>query len=509
MALKEPLHVLLIIQCMAIVKCSTLDACFSHHVNITSMPVTITSLNNEGISRDRQDIISGCTFDLYVQEGNAISVEILRSSASDIYSYVYFEDLNNSDSQCLKRYVLTSLNATPCNTIVAYKACRLHLRNSHVSLNLKGVAIVISECTGSSNLGSPWLPLSDRSIIPRCQMSAYDSKITHPGRRLTFDGSIITCPRKCKCTLGYRNLSILCNVVTNSAEILVVYDQRNEYLSYKLIGLSTISSNALFGIHSVKFFHFTANRLTALDAGTFKGLSEMHHLALDFNCLTFLPATLFHDLVRLRSLFLTGNQLSVLPVGIFQNMQNLRAIRLDANTLTTLGYQHIAPNQSDVNVKPTTYNSILSGLVQLENLNLANNMLTSVSKGMFDGLVQLKFLYLSFNPLHTLSGDIFSEMAPLQRLHLQETHITSIPSDIFQGKDSLVTLFLSSNHLTTLPASIFHGLKYLNELDLSGNTLNTLPDGLFKDSRRLYELNIHRNKIRQLPEHIFTYITDQ
>ena len=328
MVLKEPLHALLIIQCMAIGRCSTLDACFSHHVNITSEPVTITSLNREGSSRDRQDIISGCTLDLYVQEGNAISVEILSSSSSDIYSYSYFEDLNNSDSQCLKKYTLTFLTSTPCNTIVVYKACRLHLRNT---LKLKGVAVVISECTESSNLESPWLPLSDSSIIPRCQMSAYDSKITHPGRR--FNGSIVTCPRKCKCTLGYRNLSILCNVVTNSAEILVVYDQRNEHLSYKSIGLTTNSLNALFGIHSVTIFHFTANRLTMLDAGTFKGLSQMLHLGLAHNYLTFLPATLLHDLVRLKSLYLTQNQLSVLPIGIFQNSQNFRSIRLDHNIL--------------------------------------------------------------------------------------------------------------------------------------------------------------------------------
>ena len=417
---------------MAIVKCSTLDACFSHHVNITSEPVTLTSLNKEGSSRDRQDIISGCTLDLYVQEGNAISVEILSSSSSDTYSYLYFEDLNSSDRQCLKRYTLTSLNSTPCNTIVAYKACRLHLRNTVVTLKLKGVAVIISECTESGNLGPPWLPLPDSSIIPRCQISAYDSKITPPRRY--FTGSIVTCPRKCKCTLGYRNLSILCNVVTNSAEILVVYDQRNEHLSYKLIGLTTISSNALFGIHSVTFCQFTANRLTALDAGTFKGLSEMHHLGLDFNYFTFLPVTLFHDLVRLRSLFLKGNQLSVLPIGIFQNTQNLLAIRLDANTLTTLGYQHIAPTNSNVSMTPKTYNSIFNGLVHLQYLNLANNILTSVSKGMFDGLVELMFLYLSFNPLHTLPGDIFSEKIRLQRLHLQETHITSIPSHIFRGK---------------------------------------------------------------------------
>ena len=301
MAMKRTLHILLIINCLAIVKCSTLNACALHHVNITSEPVTIAFSNGE-------DIIDSCTLDLNIQEGNAISVEIVNSKSSDTYSYLYFEELNNSDGQCLKKYTLISLNSTPCNAFVAYKACRLHLRSAVVTLKLTGVAVTNSQCNEFSNLVSPWLPLSDSSIIPRCQMSAYDSKITHPDQY--FTSTIVTCPRKCKCTLGYRHFSILCNVVTNSADILLVYDARKSYLILKSIGLTTILSNALFGIHSVKMFYFTSNRLTKLDAGTFKGLSQMHHLGLDYNRLTFLPATLFHELIRLKSLYLTGNQLS-------------------------------------------------------------------------------------------------------------------------------------------------------------------------------------------------------
>ena len=500
MALKQLLHILLIINCMAIVK-SSIDACFLHHVNITSEPVIITSLDSKGSSRARQDIVSGCTLDLFVQEGNALSIEILISSSSDTYSYLYFEDLNNSDSQCLKKYILTSLNSIPCKTVIAYKACRLHLRKAQVTLKLKAVTTMISECTNSDNLGSQWLPLPDSSIIPRCQMSAYDSKITHS---VQFPAApIVTCPRKCKCALGYRNLSILCNIVTNSAEMLVVYDQRTELLNYKSIGLTNISSSALVGIHSVTGLYFTDNHLNELDADTFKGLSKMILLGLDFNYLKFLPATLFDDLVGLKSLYLSGNQLSVLPIGIFQNTQNLKVIRLSTNTLTTLGYHQIAPNKTKVNVAPKTYNSILNGLVHLENLKLIHNLLTFLSKGMFDGLINLKFLYLSFNPLHMLPGDIFSEMPALQKIYLQETYIMSIPSDIFQGRDVIDTLILSNNQLTTLPASIFHSLNYLNWLDLSENRLHTLPDGIFQVSRRMFILSIGKNKLQQLPEHIF------
>ena len=133
MALKGPLYILLMINCLAIVKgFIILNACLLHHVNITSEPVIISfSYAEEGDSTNIQDVKSGCTLDLYVQEGNAIFVEVLNSTSSDTYSYLYFEDLNSSDSECLQRYVLISLNSTPCNTLVAYKVSRLHIRNTY------------------------------------------------------------------------------------------------------------------------------------------------------------------------------------------------------------------------------------------------------------------------------------------------------------------------------------------------------------------------------------------
>ena len=117
-------------------------------------------------------------------------------------------------------------------------------------------------------------------------------------------------------------------------------------------------------------FEFTSNRLTTLDAGTFKGLSQILHLGLDYNYLTLLPATLFHDLVILKSLYLRGNHLSNLPIDIFQNTPNLLTIRLYFNRLTTIGYQHISPNNSEVKTTPIIYNSIFDGLVFLYSLDL-------------------------------------------------------------------------------------------------------------------------------------------
>ena len=254
--------------------------------------------------------------------------------------------------------------------------------------------------------------ISDNSINSRCDVSAYDFEIIQPAIPTDPYGYRIIdfkCPQKCKCLhLGYRKLSILCNGI--SAEGLLVYNQKNPFLSFRSIGLTTISSNALLGIHLVTSLHFTSNQLTTLDVGTFKGLSQVVYLALDYNYLSFLPVTLFHDLVNLRALFLTENRLSELPIDIFQNTPNLVSIRLEANELTTLGHQHIAPNNTEVNMTHIiTYKSILNGSVNLQYLNLAHNILASLSKGTFDE-VDLRRLDLSGNPLHMLSGDTFSAM---------------------------------------------------------------------------------------------------
>ena len=504
MTLKGTLHILLILNCLRIVKCSSLDACVLHHVNITSEPVTITSHNEVDNPRGRQAITNECTLDLYVQEGNALFVEILNSTQHDAYSYLYFEQLNSSNSQCLKRYTLTSLSSTPCKTFITYTACKVHIRNTLVTIKVKGISVAVPGCMESGSLSLPWLPWSDNNITPRCEMSAYDYESFHPSFWNTFP---IKCPRKCECNLDYRKLSILCNDVTSSAEILVVYDQQNDRLSFKEIGLTTISSNALLGIRSVNFFYFNTNRLTTLNAGTFKGLSQVFHLALDNNHLSFLPATLFHDLVKLKSLYLTRNQLSDLPLNIFQNLPKLLSLRLAENNLTTLGYQHIAPNNIEVNVTHITSNSILNGLVDLQYLDLTGNMLTYVDKDIFDGLVELRFLRLSYNPLHMLPGDTLSAFKFLRDMYLRNTQLMSIPTGIFHGTQ-LTTIDLSHNQLTTLPSSIFHDLIGLTVLTLSSNSFYELPDGLFRDATEILKLDLDINKLQWLPNQLFDGMFD-
>ena len=90
MALKGTLHILLILNCLPVVKCSSLDACVLHHVNITSESVTITSQNEVDNPRGRQANTNGCTLDLYVQEGNALFVEILNSTQHDCIFLLVF-----------------------------------------------------------------------------------------------------------------------------------------------------------------------------------------------------------------------------------------------------------------------------------------------------------------------------------------------------------------------------------------------------------------------------------
>ena len=519
MALKGPFRILLMIHSLAIANGSIRNACLLHHVNITSEPVIITSSIAEDNSRSRQNVISNCTLDLYVQEGNALFVEILNSTSSDTYSYLYFEDLNNSNSKCLKRYLLTSLSSTPCNTFVAYKPCRLHLRNTYVTLKLKGVDVVISECIESGNLMLPWIPLPDNSIIPRCEMSTYDyeyrlTPVSYNSGYKNYVTFEVECPRKCNSTLGYRKLSILCNDLKNSAELLLVYDKKWNYihwngihLSFRYVPLTIISSNALFGNYLMRHLDLGFNYLTTLDASTFKGLSEIDLLNLACNLLSFLPATVFNDLVKLRLIILSCNQLSELPIGIFINKPRLLTMNSAYTNLATLEYQHIASYNSSVQMLPTTY-SILSGLVSLRNLHLPSNKLTSVSKVTFDDLVELRFLDLSDNPLHMLNDDTFSEMPLLTGVSLSGTYLKYIASDIFKRNDGLRDIILRENHLTTLPASVFLDLKDLELLDLSKNSFHSLPDGLFKSLRRVYVLFLFENKLQQLPKHIFDGMLD-
>ena len=112
-------------------------------------------------------------------------------------------------------------------------------------------------------------------------------------------------------------------------------------------------------------------------------------------------------------------------------------------------------------------------------------------------LAKVKFLGLRLNPSTErpftlrLRSDDFKGLVNLEELDLADTRLSSLPSGVFAGLASLETLNLNKNRLRSLPAGVFDGLTSLVTLRLQQNpSLRSLPYDEFEALPNLRELRV-------------------
>ncbi|XP_061593342.1 podocan isoform X2 [Cololabis saira] len=272
------------------------------------------------------------------------------------------------------------------------------------------------------------------------------------------------------------------------------------------------------------------NKLT--DAGLphhmFNGSTNLEILTMSSNLLHVVPRTLPSGLYRLH---LKNNKLKEIPAGVFDNMPNLRELYLQSNLFSS----------EDID------NETFSQLSSLECLDLSNNNLSVVPKGLPRNLV---LLHLEKNSIRSIPGDALTSVRNLQYLLLHNNMLRSrfIHPAAFQGLKKLHTLHMYNNLLERVPRGLprrakivmllhnsiseighndltflytltelnlsynkltspkinreaFRKLRVLEVLDLSGNNLHTMPLGL---PRSLQVLEIKNNKLRSIPDGALT-----
>lgn len=268
------------------------------------------------------------------------------------------------------------------------------------------------------------------------------------------------------------------------------------------------------------------NRLS--DAGLpehmFNGSHSLEILTMSSNALRVVPRNLPSTLHRLH---LKSNKLEKIPAGAFDNLSNLRELHLQDNLLSNEGMD----------------NETFSQLTSLEYLDLSNNNLSVVPKGLPRNLL---LLHLEKNSIRSIPGDALTSVRNLEYLLLHNNQLRSraIHPAAFQGLKKLHTLHMYNNHLERVPRGLprraktlmllhnsiselgrndlallytltelnlsynqltsarihrdaFRKLKVLETLDLSGNNLHSLPPGL---PRSLQVLEIKNNQLNSISD---------
>ena len=207
---------------------------------------------------------------------------------------------------------------------------------------------------------------------------------------------------------------------------------------------------------------------------------------------------------------LSSMGIAVLRAGDFSGLGNLGQLWLHENVLTTLpadvfkGFGNLSTLVLSFNALTTLPVTVFSGLGSLETLFLNHNQLSALPATVFSGPDSLERLFLDNNQLSTLPEGMFSGLGNLEWLFLNNNQLTTLPESIFSGLDKLEDLSLRDNELTALPMDVFSGLGSLETLFLHSNQLTALPADVFKDLDNLELVYLNDNKLTALPEGLFS-----
>ena len=176
-----------------------------------------------------------------------------------------------------------------------------------------------------------------------------------------------------------------------------------------------------------------------------------------------------------------------MPAGAFGGLDRLRSLSINSEHSSFLAVEAGG----------------LSGLPNLEDLNLGGNYLRSLPKGELCNLPRLRTLNVSGNEIASLSQLGLSEcMERLQVLDLSHNEISELKREEVKS-DSLVELILSSNYISEVHEAALAGLGRLELLDLSDNQLTSLPERLFRGNGDLLVLSLANNSLTKLDSEVF------
>ena len=109
---------------------------------------------------------------------------------------------------------------------------------------------------------------------------------------------------------------------------------------------------------------------------------------------------------------------------------------------------------------------------KVRSLDLSINNIVMIKTFDFKDLSALKSLNTSCNRLSHV--DAFSGLVVLQELNLANNRLNTLSDHLFQGLGNLSVLRLDYNHIKIISSSTFQNLSSLNVLNLTGNQLNVL-----------------------------------
>ncbi|GKV33175.1 hypothetical protein SLEP1_g41710 [Rubroshorea leprosula] len=209
----------------------------------------------------------------------------------------------------------------------------------------------------------------------------------------------------------------------------------------------------------------------------------------------------FFDLVYLTSVNLSSNNLTgIITPDMLSKLVNLEDLDLSNNSLLSLSNNGTAVNYSFPNLWSFKFSScnihkFPSFLRKAENLQILdiskNNISGQIHKWEIEGMSSLYYLHLSYNFLTGI--DLFG-FRNLEIVDLRSNLLQGSPPIISTTWDSMQQLFMSGNNLTSVIPFSYCNLTSLEVLDLANNSLGGKIPECLGNLSDLSVLDLRMNK---------------
>jgi Leucine-rich repeat (LRR) protein len=314
-------------------------------------------------------------------------------------------------------------------------------------------------------------------------------------------------------------LDLSCNTIEFNANIIKFFSSLDRLISLNLssVGLKSLDSLDLAKMSSIKTLDLSLNKIERLYKNQTSSMILVSSFYLNNNKISFIETDCFINMKNLVLIDLENNYLSYFSFYQFPVYNNIVTVKIQQlkykkNLIKDLESLVNPKNILFDNIKliDFSFNSIsyfetytfFSEENQVVEIYLNNNQILSISNTAFKIFSSLKRLSLEYNQISLIESYSFY-LFNLENLNIAYNLLTQFNAHTFDGLFLLEHLNVSSNRLEFIQTSLFKDLFNLLVLDLSNNFLKRIEKMAFQSLSLMTDLYLQNGTIIEFQEEAF------